>query len=458
MEHDLPPDSDQEASQPSNTIITLVVTADNHLGYNAFAQQPRKNEEFQQRLRRAFQQATDFAVGQGVDLFIQAGDLFATANPSEQERSFVAARLAQLRQAGVRAFAVGGIHDTPSENAASTPARETGGDKPQPQRFPPDSPALAPQMSYARLGALHYFAPNASDIDPVMVEIRGTRVGLCGLGVSAGQQGDALASAHISGDIERADIPILIMHAPIEGLSARHTLLENRAEVSRASIENQSSFRVILAGYHHHYHHMRLGKCELIVAGATQQIDFHDANAMPAQPEQNAALATEETAPAHIPGFVFIGLAPDGLRWCRHIAVDALSLRQLTIQTADLWPADSPARAPNETILESLRPLCSAESLVQLRLEGALTREQYHQLNLNQIRRYGEEQCFALTIDDSGLELLAVDAEGGSVERLSAREELIALADEWIAAAADAPEQNALRATKEELLAAMDSR
>jgi len=312
-------------------------------------------------------------------------------------------------------------------------------------------------MSYARLGALHYFAPNASEIDPVMVEIRGARVGLCGLGVAADQQGDALASAHISSDIERADIPILIMHAPIEGLSARHTPLENRVEVSRASIENQSSFRVILAGYHHHYHHMRLGECELIVAGATQQIDFHDANAIPAQSEQDAALDTEETAPADTPGFVFIGLARDGLRWCRHIAVDALSLRQLTIHTADLWPADSPAPAPTETILESLRPLCSAESLVQLHLEGALTREQYHQLNLNQIRRYGEEQCFALTIDDSGLELLAVDAEGGGIERLSAREELIALADEWIAAA-DAPEQNALRATKEELLAAMDSR
>ena len=452
MEHDLPPDSEQEVSQRPNNIITLVVTADNHLGYNAFAQQPRKNEEFQQRLRRAFQQATDFAIGQGVDLFIQAGDLFATANPSEQDRGFVAARLAQLRQAGVRAFALGGIHDTPSENAPSTLSEETRGESASSAPH-----MLAPQESYAHLGALHYFPPNASEIEPAMVEIRDTLVGLCGLGVTAGQEGDTLASAHISSDIERASIPILIMHAPIEGLSARQTPLENRAEVSRSSIENQSSFHIILAGYHHQYHHERLGQCELIVAGATQYIDFQDINAAPEQIAQDYDGQEEETAPADAPGFVFIGLAPDGLRWCRHIAVDALSLRQLTIQAADLWSSDPAALAPTEIVLERLRPLCSAESLVQLRFAGTLTRDQYHQLNLSQIRRYGEEACFALTIDDSGLELLAVDAVSGGLQRLSARDELIALADEWIATA-DAQEQSALRATKEELLAAMDSR
>jgi len=102
--------------------------------------------------------------------------------------------------------------------------------------------------------------------------------------------------------------------------------------------------------------------------------------------------------------------------------------------------------------------------MVQLRLEGTLTRRQYHQLNLNLIRRYGEEHCFALAIDDSGLSLLSVDsvlADGEAVsaeieERFSPREELVALADEWIAAASDEQERKALRTTKEELLAAMD--
>src|SRR5579883_402620 len=101
--------------EQANGVITVVLTADNHLGYTATGQGPRKREERKQRLRHAFQQATDFAIGQGVDLFIQAGDLFDTVTPDERDRSFVAARLAQLKQAGIRAFALGGVHDTPAD-------------------------------------------------------------------------------------------------------------------------------------------------------------------------------------------------------------------------------------------------------------------------------------------------------------------------------------------------------
>ena len=96
--------------------------------------------------------------------------------------------------------------------------------------------------------------------------------------------------------------------------------------------------------------------------------------------------------------------------------------------------------------------------MVQLCLEGQLTRGQYHQLDLNQIRRYGEEHCFALAIDDSSLEILpeleALSAETG--ERFSPREELMTLVDEWIDAARDEREKKALRSTREDLLAAMD--
>ncbi|HYT35781.1 MAG TPA: metallophosphoesterase, partial [Ktedonobacteraceae bacterium] len=104
-----------EEQKWTDGVITMVLTADNHLGYSASSQPPRKRELRKQQLRHAFQQATDFAFGQGVDLFVQAGDLFDTSNPDEQDRSFVAERLAQLRHAGIRTFAIGGIHDTSIE-------------------------------------------------------------------------------------------------------------------------------------------------------------------------------------------------------------------------------------------------------------------------------------------------------------------------------------------------------
>ena len=393
-----------EQTRRGDDCVTVVLTADNHLGYTAFGQQFQKREAYQQRLRRAFQQATDFAVGQGVDLFVQAGDLFDTTEPLERDRGFVATRLAQLRHAGVRVFALGGTHDTPPESHSST--GET-------------SPA--PQISYANVGVMHYLAPNVTELEPVLVTIRNIPVGICGLGVLAGQEGNPLARVRVQGDIERAAIPILVLHAPIEGLSSGTSLLDTRAQVTRASIENQSAFRYILAGYHHSHRHLRIGQCDVIVAGATQHIDLSN--------------------PVEEPGFVFLGLARDGVRWCKHIAVDALALQRLVIRTGELWPDDSSDESdspmpptPTATILERLRPLCDEQTMIQLRLEGELTRTQYHQLDLNQIRRYGAEHCFSLAIDDSGLAIVseneAIAVETG--ERLSPREELIVLAEEWI--------------------------
>ena len=435
-----------DQSKRSEDCITVVLTSDNHLGYTAFGQQAQKREEQQQRLRRAFQQAADFAIGQGVDLFVQAGDLFDTTTPHELDRSFVAARLAQLHHAGVRVFALGGTHDTPTE--AHSWLGET---------------TPAPQISYDHLGVMHYFAPDATELAPVLFTVREMSVGICGLGVLAGQEGNPFTRMHVQDDIERATIPLLVLHAPIEGLSSGTSLLDTRAQVSRASIENQTTFRYILAGYQHSYRHLRIGSCEVVIAGATQHIDFAN--------------------PAEEPGFVFLGLAADGVRWCEHISVDALALERLVIRTNELWSRTSAVdqpdtshdlvilsrseestygtsdkNSPTETILERLRPLCNKQSMVQLRLEGELMRGQYHQLDLNQIRRYGAEQCFSLVIDDSGLEILPEQASNvlETGERFSPREELIILADEWIAAANNEQEKKALHITKEELLTAMD--
>src|SRR5258708_23139805 len=100
-----------EEQKQIDGVITLVLTADNHLGYTASSQPPRKREQRKQQLRHAFQQATEFAIGQGVDLFVQAGDLFDSTNPDEQDRSFVAERLPQPRPSGIRTLPGGWYHE-----------------------------------------------------------------------------------------------------------------------------------------------------------------------------------------------------------------------------------------------------------------------------------------------------------------------------------------------------------
>ncbi len=302
----------------------------------------------------------------------------------------------------------------------------------------------APQISYARLGALHYFPPmqknKTQELEPVLVDIRGTQVAICGLGILADHEGDPLAKLHVRDDVEHATISLLILHAPIEGLTDDSSLLDSRAQVSRSTIAKQKAFRYILGGYHHSHSHICIGQSDVIIAGATQHVDF--------------------STPDYAPGFVFMGLAADGIRWCNHISVESLSLQRLVIPTEELWldNGSSTPNSPTGSILERLRPLCHADTMIQLRLVGELSRMQYHQLDLNEIRRYGEEHCFALAIDDSALSLQpeqeAILAESG--ERFSPREELITLADEWIAVATDEQEKKALRMTKEELLLAMD--
>ncbi|MBA2395597.1 MAG: metallophosphoesterase [Ktedonobacteraceae bacterium] len=426
--------SEQEAVDQVSRgdVVTVVLTAENHLGYAAFGQHQRKREERQQQLRHAFQQATDFAIAQGVDLFIQAGDLFDTTTPDERDRSFVAARLSQLKQANIRTFALGGVHDTPYD------AQSFSGDE-----------IPAPQISYAQLGALHYFSPSTQhndtqELEAVNVNIHDLVVSICGLGVFAGQEGNPLKHLRVHTDHSKpADISLLVLHAPIEGLATGSSLLDARALVRQKSIARQSTFQYILSGYHHSYQRLRYGQTDVIVAGATQRIDFSN--------------------PDSTPGFVFLGLATDGIRWCNHIGVDSPALQSLVIQTRELWAegasdAQEADLSPTEIILERLRPLCDISTMVQLRLIGELTRQQYHQLDLNKIRSYGEQHCFALAIDDSSLSLLH-DQEIASLEtgeRFSPREELVSLADEWIAAATDEQEKKALVVTKEELLLAMD--
>lgn len=298
--------SDQEAAQQEQRedVVTVVLTADNHLGYAAFGQNPRKREERQQQLRHAFQQATDFAIEKGVDLFIQAGDLFDTTTPDERDRSFVAARLAQLKQANIHTFALGGVHDTPSD------AQSLSGDG-----------TPAPQISYARLGALHYFSPptrqnDTQELEAVNLDIHGFAVSICGLSVLPDQEGNPLKRLRVhTDDSKPADISLLVLHAPIEGLTTGSSLLETRALVRQNSIARQSTFQYILAGYHHSYHRLHFDQSDVIVAGATQHIDFSTLDATP--------------------GFVFLGLASDGIRWCDHIEVDSPHYKALLYKHAN---------------------------------------------------------------------------------------------------------------------------
>lgn len=441
--------------------VKIVLTANNHLGRDIAGQ--RRREERLQRLRDAFQQATSFAVAQGADLFIQAGDLFDTTTPCEQDRTFVASCLARLKQAGITVVALGGTHDTPVpiSDELYTPSTTSTVST---TSLPP-----APQRGYAQLDALHYFSPlSDEENEPLFLDIHGIRIGIVGIGWTnqssstrehATQENNPFA--RVRSDVERATLPLLILHTPVEGITTAFPRTMGRdtfSEVKRDTIAQQSAFRVILDGYAHSYNRASIGSTEVISAGSTQsdmgEYTHHEA-----------------------PGFVYLGLTPDGVRWCNHIPVDALLARQLTISLNTLW-SGTPSEAssdtlpktknPTDLILEQLEPLCNPETMLRLRLEGAVIRSQYHLLDLNKIRQYGTQHCFSLAIDDSAVTLLPDHQEQHEQqqstnipsqehgERFSLRDEIVALADRWIADA-EQQERKVLSYVKEDVLAAIDN-
>ncbi len=73
--------------------------------------------------------------------------------------------------------------------------------------------------------------------------------------------------------------------------------------------------------------------------------------------------------------------------------------------------------------------------MVRLNVEGPVTREQYHALDLRSVWLYGQQRAFAFEIDEGSL-FLTTDLSQATVERgerIAPREMLEAIAQEWMA-------------------------
>lgn len=457
-----------EAPQHTTTraagVVRIVVTADNHLSAYTPKLAPQRLSERRLRLRRAFSQVVDDAIARQAHLFIQAGDLFDSTDPRNLEREFVAAQLARLRDAGIRAFAVSGNHDTPRQRT------EHGG--------------YSPQGIYAQLGGLHYFA-DSHRIQPVTAKIDGMRVALAGLSNNPGAApgGDPLdgVEAHDPEDaLARADVGILVLHAAIEGHGFPG---EAESIVRRASLERLTGFQVVLAGHVHAYAKFRVADKSVVVCGATERMEFGE--------------------PESAPGFVYLEVDANGLRHAEHVWIPPQPRHVLTVRTAELWPprtlsaqtdptpdsetqpgadtlaefatpttdagvADSSSDIvelqappsehtplePLERIRERLEPFCMPDAMVRLRLEGPVTREQYRELDLRQLWIYGQRSAFFFEVDESGLFLTA---QGGreqivSAGRVAPHEILEQLAREWLERATSPEERTLVALTRERVL------
>jgi hypothetical protein len=399
--------------------IGIVVTGDNHLSAYLPRLTPLRRAERRQRLRAGFAAAVTYAIEHGARLFIQAGDLFDTPTPSNQDRAFVAEALARLRRAGIASIGIGGNHDTPRMTT------EQGGE--------------APQRTYAALDGLCYF-PRHDALAPRLFTFDGLNIAVAGLSNHpvAAPGSDPLATAQIAdpeGILAQADIAMLVLHAGIEGLCQPN---EGDRLVMRASIAALPDiFHVIVAGHIHRFGRARIGEREVVVCGATERMEFDSAGGnscfawielgkdgvqrveqvrVPEQPRADLIISTAQLWPVNgqhatptLPAPPAARL-PDALELpdadVAGVSDSADIIPEMSDVTGPLWRAAKPRLSgPLDVIRRRLAEVATPETMVRLRLTGPLTVEQYHQLVTREILADGQRRCFSFELDTSGLSL-----------------------------------------------------
>jgi len=143
-------------------------------------------------------------------------------------------------------------------------------------------------------------------------------------------------------------------------------------------------------------------------------------------------------------------LWPDEAR-VQRLAVPHQPRRELCVRTTEL-PPDSAC----DWLIGRLAAEPAPEALVKLHLEGPLTREGYHGLELRRLLETGLNLFAWFDLDTSGLELVGEHGAGVSVgARVSQPEAIAAVAEELMLAAADDPaEVELIREARDRLLAA----
>lgn len=461
---------DQPAAQGASSAVGIVVTGDNHLSAHLPRLTPQRRAERRERLRAGFAAAVTFAIEHGARLFAQAGDLFDTPSPSNEDRVFVARQLARLQREGIVALGIGGNHDTPRM------VTEQGGE--------------APQGVYAALAGLHYF-PRHDALSPRLCTFGALRLAVAGLSNNpvAAPGSDPLAHVPIADPenaLGQADVALLILHAGIEGLCRPE---EGERIVRRASIAALPAvFRVVAAGHIHRFARERMGERGLVVCGATERMEFGTAAGgagfawlevdrtglrhveqirVPEQPRADLTVTTAQLWPRH-PRDAAVPAEPDALEPPPGADVAGETLAELaTFGTgvapsgtgADtLWRANAKAHeqtAPLAILRRLLSEVCTTETMVRLRLAGPLSLEQYHQLPLREILAYGQQHAFAFDVETAGLRLLEPATvtlrEGGGP--ISPAREVEALLDERLRTRReDDPDETTLRAAAALLL------
>ncbi len=393
--------------------VCIVATGDNHLG-RYYARMPvRTLDERRRWLRHALGQVIDYAIQKHAHLLVLAGDVFDTPNPRNPDRVYLAKRLRDLEQAGVRVVAIGGNHDTPRS------ATEEGG--------------YLPLSVYAELGVLAFFdqlSPEDPVVRPMVFEAGGVRVAIGGFtpNVNLGPEHDPLES--VSFDGQMADVRVLVLHAPIEGTVYPDA---NMSVIHRLAFERLQGVDLVIAGNAHQFASFAVDSKRVVIPGSTEWMDFGDVQVVK-------------------PGFAVIEAHGRADMAVKHESVPPQPRAEVVVQASELQ-----SDHPTETILARLTPESASDKLVRLVVDGIISREAYMKLNLTTVEDHARRFFFFFETDLTRLAVrFSIDGRVIGAPRHSIREEVKAVVGHYLMQTSDLAERKVLEATGQELLAVLE--
>ncbi len=381
-------------------MVRIVLTSDNHLGRNYAKMNHKQLAERRRILRQAFAQVVDYAVQQRAHFFLHCGDLFDRDAPPPVELTFVAQQLQKLRDAGIHILAISGNHDMPTTGDGATPAR-----------------------IYDALRAAHVFSKR-TQIEFDHYKVEGTRVAIGGLAPDPRLDSRSNPLDGVEYIPPESDVAILLLHAGFEGNVPPDF---QDPILTKTSVADLKGIDYVFLGDIHRTHKAVIEDKTVIIPGATERLNFGE--------------LTEK------PGFYYVELEGKHSAKMVHKDIEPQPMRREIIRTTDI-----PYDKPTEYVVERLREWSAPEQLMQLRIEGPLQRDVYHELHLFDIWHLGSESNFFFDLDRSAIKLKSQernDAPGSEV--ISVQGEIETIAAE-LAAERDVDEQSLIQEARDLVL------
>ncbi len=375
----------------------IVFTADNHLN-RYYAKMTRDQLRARRRqIRDAFKETVEFAIKNGAHFFLHGGDLFDNPDPSPVELAFVAREFKRLQDHGVKILAISGNHDMPRYMGESA----------------------TPIRIYQELDALRVFNKR-TEIEFETFDIDGARIAIGGLAPDPRADADTDPLRDVEINAPDADVKILLLHGGVEDAVPPGF---EEGVFKKSTIASLKQIDYFLVGDIHFTNKLNVEHATVLIPGATERLTFGEIK--------------------NEPGFYYLELDPSEAK--RPVKMTRKLIEPQAMRRHEIRCGNLPMDNPTEYVYEEIRAVSHSNQLLQLRMEGILEREQYHQLKFFDIWRLGSELNFYFDLDKSQIEIRsrAQDEFGNVVpeERVDVERELERVADELFDTAEDDDER-----------------